>query len=273
MRLEVEDLRQGYGSSIVLDGISFEADTGEVVALLGPNGSGKSTLIKTMCGIMDPVSGEVRIDGTPIRDIDISDLSKIVSYVPQSTAAGVFTSVMDTVLLGRRPYVTWSYREEDIDIAISAMERMRVGQYSDRNVSDLSGGQRQRVFLARSLAQSPSFFVFDEPTSALDLKHQMNTMITMRDIVHSGEAGMVIALHDINLALNYTDKVLMIKDRRAYAFGTPDEVITEQSIRDVYGVESRITECEGGRYILPIKPFDNGSEDRWTVGSYTHSQR
>ena len=194
MRMDVDRISQGYGPRIVLEDITFSAESGEVVALLGPNGSGKSTLIRTLCGIMDPISGMVSIDGVSISDIDMTDLA----------SAGVFTTVMDTVLLGRRPYVTWSYREKDIDIAIESMERMRVGGYSERNVSDLSGGQRQRVFLARSLAQCPSFFIFDEPTSALDLKHQMNTMITMGDIVHNLNAGMIIALHDINLALNYS---------------------------------------------------------------------
>lgn len=261
MKLEVMNLSQGYGRNPALEDISFSAESGEIVALLGPNGSGKSTLIKTICGIMDPVAGDICIDGSSIRDIDTTDLAKLVSYVPQSMSSGVFTTVMDTVLLGRRPYVTWSYRDKDIDIAIEAMKRMRVDSYSDRDVSDLSGGQRQRVFLARSLAQCPSFFIFDEPTSALDLKHQMNTMITMSDIVHNMNAGMIIALHDINLALNYSDKVLMIRNHRTYAFGSPVDVITEESIRDVYGVDARIIEEEGGRFILPLKPSDNGMGD------------
>ena len=203
-------------------------------------------------------------DGAPfmnfIEDIDITDFAKIVSYVPQSTAAATYTTVMDTVLLGRKPYVTWSYRQKDIDYALDAMKAMRIIGYSSRDVSDLSGGQRQRVFLARSLAQCPSFFIFDEPTSALDLKHQMNTMIKMREVVHDKGAGMVIALHDINLAMNYSDKVLMLKNGKIFAYGTPDETITEENIRAVYGVESRIMEAEGRRFILPMSP-DNFEDD------------
>ncbi|MFT0898108.1 ABC transporter ATP-binding protein [Candidatus Methanoprimaticola sp. MG2] len=260
MKIEVKNLVQGYGDNIVLDDITFSAESGEVLALLGPNGSGKSTLIKAICGIADPKSGSISFDGTPIEEIDVTDLAKIVSYVPQSTTSGVFTTVMDTVLLGRRPYVSWSYRDKDIDIAIESMERMRVDKYSDQNVSDLSGGQRQRVFLARSLAQCPSFFIFDEPTSALDLKHQMNTMITMNDLVHNVNAGMIIALHDINLALNYSDKVLMIKNKRIHSFGTPEDVITEESIKEVYGVESQIVQTDKGRFILPMRPFNEGDD-------------
>lgn len=260
MRMSVRNLVQGYGSKTILDDISFDVDTGEVLALLGPNGSGKSTLIKTICNIMEPRSGQILIDETPIEDIDITDLAKIVSYVPQSTAATTYTTVMDTVLLGRKPYVTWSYRQKDIDYALGAMKAMRIIGYSSRDVSDLSGGQRQRVFLARSLAQCPSFFIFDEPTSALDLKHQMNTMIKMREVVHDKGAGMVIALHDINLAMNYSDKVLMLKNGKIFAYGTPDETITEENIRAVYGVESRIMEAEGRRFILPMSP-DNFEDD------------
>lgn len=260
MRMSVRNLVQGYGSKTILDDISFDVDTGEVLALLGPNGSGKSTLIKTICNIMEPRSGQILIDETPIEDIDITDLAKIVSYVPQSTAAATYTTVMDTVLLGRKPYVTWSYRQKDIDYALDAMKAMRIIGYSSRDVSDLSGGQRQRVFLARSLAQCPSFFIFDEPTSALDLKHQMNTMIKMREVVHDKGAGMVIALHDINLAMNYSDKVLMLKNGKIFAYGTPDETITEENIRAVYGVESRIMEAEGRRFILSMSP-DNFEDD------------
>lgn len=260
MRMSVRNLVQGYGSKTILDDISFDVDTGEVLALLGPNGSGKSTLIKTICNIMEPRSGQILIDETPIEDIDITDLAKIVSYVPQSTAAATYTTVMDTVLLGRKPYVTWSYRQKDIDYALDAMKAMRIIGYSSRDVSDLSGGQRQRVFLARSFAQCPSFFIFDEPTSALDLKHQMNTMIKMREVVHDKGAGMVIALHDINLTMNYSDKVLMLKNGKIFAYGTPDETITEENIRAVYGVESRIMEAEGRRFILPMSP-DNFEDD------------
>lgn len=260
MRMSVRNLVQGYGSKTILGDISFDVDTGEVLALLGPNGSGKSTLIKTICNIMEPRSGQILIDETPIEDIDITDLAKIVSYVPQSTAAATYTTVMDTVLLGRKPYVTWSYRQKDIDYALDAMKAMRIIGYSSRDVSDLSGGQRQRVFLARSLAQCPSFFIFDEPTSALDLKHQMNTMIKMREVVHDKGAGMVIALHDINLAMNYSDKVLMLKNGKIFAYGIPDETITEENIRAVYGVESRIMEAEGRRFILPMSP-DNFEDD------------
>ena len=258
MKFIVDSLCQSYGDHEVLRNISFTAESGEILALLGPNGSGKSTLIKTMCNIMPPKSGTLMIDDQNMADIDITDVAKLISYVPQSSPASVFTKVIDTVLVGRRPYISWSYREKDINIAIDSMKKMKVEQLSDKIVSELSGGQKQRVYLARSLAQCPSFFMFDEPTSALDLKYQMNTMITMSDIVHNLKAGMIIALHDINLALNYSDKVIIIKNKEIYAYGRPEEVITSDSIREVYGVEATIIKTEAGeRFILPHSPCDN----------------
>ena len=256
MRLIIDGLVQGYADNTVLDGVSFEVGTGEIVGLLGPNGSGKSTLIKTVCNIMPPKSGDITIDGKSIRDYDSSELAKMVSYVPQSSNTAVYTTVMDTVLLGRRPYITWSYSDSDVGIAIESMERMDVVHLSDKNVSEVSGGQRQRVYLARSLTQQPSFFIFDEPTSALDLKFQMKTMIAMREIIRERDSGMLIALHDINLALNYTDKVVLIKDGKVFDSGPPSEAINEATIREVYGVETQIIQTETGRYILPIAPCD-----------------
>jgi iron complex transport system ATP-binding protein len=261
MSLEVKNLIQSYGSLEILEDISFKAETGEVLALLGPNGSGKSTLIKTICNIMPHKSGQILLNDMDIEEFDVTDLAKIISYVPQSSVNTAYASVMDTVLLGRRPYISWSYREKDLDYAIEAMKKMKIERYSDRDVSELSGGQRQRVFLARSLAQMPEFFILDEPTSALDLKHQMNTMITMRDIVHEKKAGMIIALHDINLALNYSDRVIMLKDKHIFSIGKPEDVITTENIRTVYGVESRILNTDVGNYILPISPINIETDD------------
>ena len=119
-------------------------------------------------------------------------------------------------------------------------------------MNELSGGQMQRVFIARALSQRPRFYMFDEPTSSLDLRHQIDTMKTMEEIVHSSDSGMIIALHDLNLALRYSDKILMIKDKKVYDYGAPDDVITEQSIMDVYGVKAKIIDTDDGRFMLPI---------------------
>ncbi len=262
MKIEVDSLCQGYGKDDVLKNITFSSNEGEMLALLGPNGSGKSTLIKTLCNIMEPRSGTVCIDGKNLYDMELTDIAKIISYVPQSGMASVYTKVIDTVLIGRRPHVGWTYSEKDIDIAIESMQAMKVESLSDRNTAELSGGQKQRVYMARSLAQSPSFFMLDEPTSALDLRHQMNMMVTMRKLIEERDVGVIVALHDINLALNYSDRVMMIKDGEIYAIGEPESTITEENINEVYGVEAEIvTSKNGGRYLLPLSPRNNSNDD------------
>ena len=189
-----------------------EASSGEVLSILGPNGSGKSTLIKTICNIMDPRSGRIVIDGADASSIPKNEFAKKVAYVPQSTSSFGYNSVYETVIAGRRPYIDWSYSASDIAIAADSMRRMHVDQLHDSLLSDLSGGQKQRVHIARALAQNSDFFVLDEPTSSLDLKHQLDTMGIMRDLCANRSKGAVIALHDLNLAMNYCDMVV-VEDR------------------------------------------------------------
>lgn len=254
MNISAEHIHQFYGKTEILHDISFETKTGEILALLAPNGAGKSTLIKTIAGILGNFSGDIKIDGTSYQDIDKIERAKMIGYVPQYFHYTPFTSVLDTVLIGRRPYMSWSVSDEDLMIVEKSLKAMNIAELSDRYVNELSGGQRQRVFIARALAQEPSFFLFDEPTSSLDLRHQLMTLSKMREIIHENKSGMIIALHDLNLAIRYCDKVLMLKDGKSYAFGTPEEILTPEAIHDVYGVEATIIEQESGRYVLAGEP-------------------
>lgn len=258
VRFNVEKVCQSYDALEVLKDISFTAEAGEVVALIGPNGSGKSTLIKTICNVKPALSGRIDIDGTDIAAMDKKDLAKLIGYVPQSYAYSAFSTVYDTVLIGRRPYMEWSYTRKDLRIAAEAMTAMKVDDLADRYVNELSGGQMQRVFLARALAQDPRFYLFDEPTSSLDLKNQLDAMKIMRSIVKTRGSGMIVALHDLNLALRYSDKTLVMKDKGVYAFGRPEDVIIERMIRDVYGVNAEIVEGKHGRY---VQPYDDPDRD------------
>lgn len=252
MMLKTESLVQGYFDLVILDGIEVEAKTGEILTILGPNGSGKSTLIRTVCNLAEPMSGRIFIDDRELKDYSRKELSKIIGYVPQNYAYMQHMTALDTVLLGRKPYMDWDYSDEDFEIVEESMKRMNVLEFADHNMNELSGGQMQRVFIARTLAQRPRFYMFDEPTSSLDLRHQIDTMKTMSDIVHSSDSGMIIALHDLNLAIRYSDKILMIKDKKVYDYGKPEDVITEQSIMDVYGVKAKIIDTDDGRFMLPI---------------------
>ncbi|MBP5394926.1 MAG: ABC transporter ATP-binding protein [Candidatus Methanomethylophilaceae archaeon] len=252
MRFDVKGLSQGYSKESVIEDIDFSVSSGEIMCVLGPNGSGKSTLIKTLCNIMKPRTGEILIDDVSTREIPRKEFAKHVAYVPQSSAAFGYTSVYDTVLAGRRPYINWDYSHEDIRIAADAMRTMGVDDLHSKTLVNLSGGQRQRVHIARALTQNSEFFVLDEPTSALDLHHQLETMKIMQGLCRNQGKGAIIALHDINLALNYCDRVMVLANKHIYSLGTAKETITEQMIRDVYGVHCRIVEDEHGRFIHPF---------------------
>lgn len=250
MKLSVESLFQGYDGKTVIEDIDFQADTGNILSILGPNGSGKSTLIKTLCNLHDPMRGHVNIDDRNIKNYKRTELSKILGYVPQYYNYAQFTTVLDTVLMGRRPYINWDYTEEDLNMAERSMKRMNILDLASRYINEISGGQLQRVFIARTLCQNPNFYIFDEPTSSLDLRHQIETMKIMRGIVHGEDRGMIIALHDLNLALRYSDKILMLSKKKIYSYGPPRETITTKAIKDVYGVEAEIIESEKGPFVL-----------------------
>ncbi len=178
----------------------------------------------------------------------------MISYVPHYFHYTPFTTVLDTILIGRRPYMSWSVSDEDLSAVDEAMTTMNIADLSDRFVNELSSGQRQRVFIARALAQDPNFFMFDEPTSSLDLRHQLETVVTMREIVRRENSGMIIALHDLNLALRYTDRVLLLKDGEMYDYGPPSNVLTTESVRVVYGVDVEFIENAKGKFILSYAP-------------------
>lgn len=258
MKLEVENLRQGYGDNIVIDDISFSAGSGEMLSVLGPNGCGKSTLIKTLCNVHKPRSGSVFIDGEDTLRMDPRELAKLIGYVPQTMSSFGYSTVYDLVLIGRKPYVDWSYSQEDLRIAAQAMITMKVDCYAETDIQALSGGQRQRVYVARTLAQRPEFYIFDEPTSAFDLRNQLDTMRIMKSISHEQNACVIVALHDLNLAIRYSDRVLVLDDRSIYDIGRPEDVITSKMIEDVYGVTADIIEDEHGLY---VRAFDSGRDD------------
>ena len=249
MTLIADSIRQGYGDNVVIDGISFELEKGSLISVLGPNGSGKSTLIRTVCGMMRPWSGSLSVDGKDISDMEPKELSRNLGYVPQRYMQTDYLKVFDAVLIGRAPYMSWSYSKDDFEHAENAMVRMGVMDLADRYVNDLSGGQLQKIIIARALAQDPDYFILDEPTSALDLKNQMVALRTVKDIVSEGRSGALVALHDLNLAMRFSDETIMLKDGKVYARGRPEDVITEESIRDVYGVSSEVYEGRNGRFV------------------------
>ncbi|HJJ35621.1 MAG TPA: ABC transporter ATP-binding protein [Methanocorpusculum sp.] len=257
MNLRVSSLTQKYGSQTILHDLTFTAESGKITALLGLNGSGKSTLIKTIAGILPCPQNTIFANETDITTIHHSERARMIGYVPQHFHYTSFTTVLDTVLIGRRPYMSWSVSEEDLKAVDDAMNAMNVAEISNRYINELSGGQRQRVFIARALAQNPAFYLFDEPTSSLDLRHQLETLTVMQNLVRKNGAGMIVALHDLNLALHFADSIILLKDGKIIATGTPETVLTAERVAEVYGVKADVFSSDHGTFIHAYDPVKN----------------
>ncbi len=249
MTLSIRSLTQGYWDATILDSIDVEIERGEFVSVLGPNGSGKSTLIKTVCRVMKPRGGTITVDGEDITMADPKKFSRMIGYVPQRYITSDYMQVFNAVLVGRAPYMSWSYSKNDFAMASAAIDAMGLNDLMRKYTNDLSGGQLQKVIIARALAQCPDYYILDEPTSALDLRNQLDTLRAVKTFMTDRGAGALIALHDLNLAMRFSDKVVMLKDGHVHACGRPEDVITEKNISDVYNVSSEIVEGRDGTYV------------------------
>ncbi|MEU5716326.1 ABC transporter ATP-binding protein [Streptomyces sp. NPDC020403] len=227
------------GGRIVLDGVSMAPPPGATVGLLGPNGSGKSTLLRVMAGILAPGAGVVTLDGRTLADTGRRTVARRVAVVDQHAVTQVELSVLDVVRLGRIPHRrAWSApAQEDEDAVRDALERTGLTDRAGQSWHTLSGGERQRVQIARALAQQPRELLLDEPTNHLDIQHQLELLA----LVAALPVTAVIALHDLNLAAMFCDRVTVLAGGRVVAAGTPSEVITEELIREVYGVRAVVT--------------------------------
>jgi len=253
MEIVVEGIGKEYDGKRVLDGVSFSLGKSEIVALVGPNGSGKSTLIKTLAGVHGQTTGSIRIDGTDIRKIDPVELARCIGYVPQHFTYTLYSTVFETVLLGRRQHIRWSVSDEELSRVQHSLEALEMERMAGNYMDQLSGGERQKVFIARALAQDPKLFLFDEPTSALDIRYQIEVMETMRKLTWERGAGMIIAVHDLNLAYRYADTVIVLHEGKMAGYGKPQEILTPECINRVYGVDSFVVENGHGRFIVPFR--------------------
>jgi iron complex transport system ATP-binding protein len=244
-----EAVTAGYGDTPVVEDVSLSVADGELVGFLGPNGVGKSTLLKTVAGLLTPWSGTVRVGGDAVGDLSRRDLARRVGYVPQSESPTAPMSVFETVLMGRKPYLSWRASPSDHEVVERVLTTLDLADLAMRDVGQLSGGQRQKVVIARALAQEPSVLVLDEPTSDLDIRHEVEVLDVVRERVADGLSG-VVAMHDLNLAARFCDRLVLFADDGVYASGPPD-VLTEESVRDVYGVDATVHHDGEGVTVVP----------------------
>jgi iron complex transport system ATP-binding protein len=250
--LKVKDVAFGYASAPVLEGVSLEMGTKEIVAVLGPNGAGKSTLLKCIDRILLPQHGSILLDGEEISQMSRLELAKKIGYIPQSLAHAFSITVFDAVLMGRRPHISWRTSEEDTEKVLSTLEMLHIEDLAMRDINEISGGQMQQVFIARALVQEPDVLLLDEPTSNLDIRHQLEVMHTIKSIVRKNEISAIMAIHDLNLAARYADKIVLMNGGGIVSVGDPVMVITPDNIRQVFGVETEVHHKDGKIYVVPL---------------------
>ena len=242
--LSASDLRVRLGGEPVLTDVSLAVDRGEFVGLVGPNGAGKTTLLRTLNGTLTPDSGTVRVDDAPLSDHSSREIARRVGTVPQGTSLSFDFSVADVVEMGRTPYVSRFGRTDADDRAAvdDAMAAAEVTEFADRSVQTLSGGERQRVLLARALAQETPVLLLDEPTASLDINHQVRTLGLVRSTV-DGDPGRAVlaAIHDLDLAARYCDRLLLLADGEIQAAGDPATVLGSDALRTAFGVPTELS--------------------------------
>ena len=244
MEIRASDVQAVLGGSQILRGVDLRAERGELVGVIGPNGSGKSTLLKCIYRVLKPTGGAVWLDGRALSDYSYKESARQVAVVAQHNYYNFDFSVRDVVMMGRSPHKRALDRDNarDHQMVARALETVGMADFAQRSFATLSGGEQQRVILAQALAQDTPCLILDEPTNHLDIKYQLQLM----DIVKGLDRTVIAAIHDLNIAAMYCDRLYAVKEGRVVASGRPEEVLTPALIRAVYEVEAEVLRDGGG---------------------------
>ena len=250
MILQVDGLNFRYKSVPIIRDVALSVHEGEILSILGPNGAGKTTLLKCLNRVLSPRGGTVLIDGKDAREMSRRKIARKMGWVPQQGEVSSI-KVYDLILLGRKPHFKWSPGKEDHRQAMEALRMLGLEHLSLRYADEISGGEFQLVQIARAMAQEPRAILFDEPTSSLDISNQHRLMGKIQSLIHATPRAAVMSMHDINLALRYSDKFLLLKDGHIHAAGGR-EIISPAALREVYAMDAQVVEAGGHPTVIPI---------------------
>lgn len=259
MKIKVLQVEFWYSSTKVLEGIEFTVDEGEFVSIIGPNGAGKTTLLKIIARLLRPRKGVVYVDGVELWKLKPREVAKRIAYAETSISTGFQLTVLDYVLTARYPYTSltslWE-REEDVRIAEEALRELGVEHLANRRLDQLSSGELQRVILARIIAQQPRILLIDEPTAFLDIKHRLEVMELLKNLVRRKNIAAITAIHDLELAARYSDKIILLCNGRIVVAGKPEQVLTPENIEKTYGVKVEVVKHpRHGLIVIPLGPL------------------
>jgi iron complex transport system ATP-binding protein len=237
--IEARSISFRYHRDWILQDVSFHIEKGAFVGLIGPNGSGKTTLLKLLCRILSPQRGEVLYDLVPLKKMNRRDMARRIAVVAQETQLLFPFTGLEIVLMGRSPHLNHRLfeGEKDLQIARKAMEWTETLSFADRPIDELSGGERKRIFIARALAQEPDVILLDEPTANLDIHHQLDFLDMILTLHRDRGLTLVMASHDMNIAAEFCDRLILLQNGKIFTSGAPPEVITQENIERVYGCD------------------------------------
>lgn len=252
--MEVKNLSFAYGSSKILKDISLTIPKGKVTTIMGANGCGKSTLFALMTRNLQPKKGKVLLEGKNIQNLHLTEFARRVSIVHQYNTSADDITVERLAAFGRTPYMKLmgGRSEEDIRLIAWAMEVTNLTEYRNREVSKLSGGQRQRVWIAMALAQNTKVLFLDEPTTYLDIRYQLEILELVQKLNREYGITVIMVLHDINQAVYFSDKIIGLKGGKVVVEGAPQEVITTESLQELYGIRLGVAMIEGKKFVLTV---------------------
>jgi iron complex transport system ATP-binding protein len=256
VRLQARGLQLAYGDNVVVDDLDLDVLDGTVTAVIGPNGCGKSTLLRALGRLLPARSGHVLLDGRRIDRTPTREVAKVLGVLPQAPVAPEGLTVADLVARGRHPHQTW-YRQWSTDDESAVGEALAwtgMTEFATRTLDQLSGGQRQRAWISMALAQGTDVVLLDEPTTYLDLAHQVDVLDLVERLNREMGRTVVMVLHDLNLAARYAGRLVAMRAGRIVASGTPDEVLTEDLLCDVFGLDARVVPdpVTGTPLVVPI---------------------
>ena len=260
--IEVKNLGFSYSAqSTILKELGFEVMPSEFLAIAGPNGAGITTLLNLLCGLLSPKTGSIKIDGADIKSYSVKKLSQKVAVVRQEFVPVFDFTVEETVTMARIPYLgTFGFEgKADKEIVAEAIEMTDVGQFASRPLAQLSSGERQRVFIARALAQNTAILLLDEPTSFLDLKHQVGIYDLLKRMQIEKAKTIIAVTHDINLAAQYCDQVLLLGADNSYRIGKAKDVFSAEEIEKVFGVRTFVGTIGQEKFFIPLGEFAKDS--------------